>query len=429
MKENLFSKFIVLWFGQFISVIGSGLTSFALGIYILQKTGSVTEFTMLLLCIFLPSVLVKPFGGVLADRINRRTMMFIGDLGASFGTLFMLLMLGYLQDGLWFIYTGVAISSIFGAIQEPAYKASVTDLLPKDLYDKASGLMQLASSSQYLISPFIAGILLSLYRIEVIFFIDIGTFILALVSILWVRKNTGDFKAKSGNGRFLEDFKDGAKELIIQKGVLSLVVLTTVVLFFVGILQSLFSPMLLSLTDVKTVGIIQSIIASGMIAGSLIIGIFGYKKSYVKMLSVSLFFTGIFFALIGSSVNLVLIAIFGFVFFGWLPFVNTSIEVLIRNNIPNEKQGRLWAIISMLTYLGSIVAFLVAGILADNVFRPLLMPDGLLSYSLGRIIGVGDTRGIGLMFIISGIFISLGSLLIYYNKNIRRLDKLSLFNK
>ncbi len=417
-----YNKFLILWVGQFFSMIGSGLTSFALGIYVFQKTGSVTSFTMLLLCIFLPSVLIKPFGGVLADRFDRRLLMFFGDFGASLGTVFILILMHYLPSGLWFIYLGIIVSSISGSFQEPAYKATITDLLPKELYDKASGLMQLASSSQYLISPFIAGILLSFFNIKFIFMIDILTFILAVITTLWVRKSIGNIDLKRKTSKLLNDFKEGINELLNQKGVLWLVLITMFVLFFVGLLQSLLVPMLLSLTDAKFTGIIQSITAAGMIAGSLFIGIFGSKKKYVKMLSMSLFFTGVFFSLIGVNTNLIFITIVGFLFFSFLPFVNTSIEVLIRNNIDNEKQGRIWSIISTITYFGSIIAFLVAGFLADKIFNPLLQPGGLLALSIGKIIGIGETRGIGLIFIIAGIFISFISMIIFKNKYVRKLE-------
>lgn len=423
MRKNPFKIFLFLWFGQFISAIGSGLTSFALGIYLFQKTGSVTSFTMFLLCIFLPSVIVKPFGGVLADRVDRRLMMFIGDLGAAVGTLTIVLLMNHLQSGIWFIYLGTVISSVFGALQEPACKASVTDLLPKDLYDKGSGLMQLSSSSQYLISPLIAGILFSVYGITSIFIIDIASFVLALFTITWVRNSIGKIKQSNKTNNFLRDLKEGFGELLKQKGIFHLIVLTTSIMFFVGLLQSLFAPMLLSLTNAKTLGLIQTVIASGMIVGSLVIGTFGSIKKYVRILSLSLFFTGISFSLIGISTHLVLIALFGFMFFGFLPFVNTSIEVLIRNNIANEKQGRLWSLISTISYFGSVIAFLVAGMLADNIFTPLLMTNGILASSIGTIIGVGETRGIGLMFILSGAAISLIAFWIYSNKYISKLER------
>ena len=113
----------------------------------------------------------------------------------------------------------------------------------------------------------------------------------------------------------------------------------------------------------------------------------------------------------------------GFMFFAVLPFVNTSIEVLIRKNIDNKKQGRVWSIISTITYFGSIVAFVVAGFLADKVFNPLLEVNGKLSGTVGSIIGIGESRGIGLMFIVSGIIISFISLLIFRNEFIKNLDK------
>lgn len=194
------------------------------------------------------------------------------------------------------------------------------------------------------------------------------------------------------------------------------------ILFFVGLLQSLFIPMMLNLATVKAVGISQSICASGILIGSLFIGLFGSKQKHIKTLSISLFISGIFFANLGLSTNMVFITLAGFMFFATLPFINTSIEVLIRKNIDNRKQGRVWSIISMITYLGSIIAFAVAGFLADNIFNPLLELDGLLAGKIGFIVGVGEGRGIALMFIISGLMISMIALLIWRNKKIIRLQ-------
>jgi MFS family permease len=91
--KNLSLKFLLIWFGQFISMIGSGLTSFALGVYVYQQTHSASSYTLILLCVFLPPFLLKPFGGILADRYDRRLMMLIGDLGATLGLLFIFFMM------------------------------------------------------------------------------------------------------------------------------------------------------------------------------------------------------------------------------------------------------------------------------------------------------------------------------------------------
>ncbi len=283
--------------------------------------------------------------------------------------------------------------------------------------------MQLASSAQYLISPFLAGILLTIIDIKFIFTIDISTFLIASVIIIWIRKTLGKTKIKQSKQNFIADFKEGISEFSKNKGVVWLVGIIMIVLFFVGLLQSLFIPMLLSLTSPKITGIAQSICASGMLIGSLFIGLFGSKSKHVKVLSISLFLAGLFFVNLGLSTSIIFITMAGFMFFAVLPFVNTSIEVLIRRNIDNKKQGHVWSIISTITYLGSIVAFVVAGFLADKVFNPLLEVNGKLAGTVGSIIGIGEGRGIGLMLIVSGIIISFISLSIFRNKFIKNLDK------
>lgn len=421
-SQNLYSKFLLIWFGQFISIIGTGLTIFSLGVYVYQQTGTASSYVFILMCAFLPPFLLKPYGGILADRYDRRLMMVVGDSGATLGLLFIFITMLKGNIELWQIYLGISASSIFSAFQEPAYKALITDLLPETQYAKASGLMQLASSAQYLISPFLAGILLTIIDIKFVFLIDVITLLIASSIVVWIRKTLGTTSVKKSEQNNMADFREGVQEFSKNRGVVNLVITTMLVLFFVGLLQSLFIPMLLGLTTVKAVGITQSICASGILIGSLFIGLFGSKNKHIKTLSISLFMSGIFFANLGLSTNIIFITLAGFMFFATLPFINTSIEVLIRKNIDNSKQGRVWSIISMVTYLGSIVAFAVSGFLADKIFNPFLEPNGLLVETAGFIIGVGEGRGIALMFIISGLMISIIALLIWQNKRIKRLE-------
>lgn len=420
--SDYYSKFLSIWFGQFISIIGTGLTIFALGFFVYQQTNTATSYVLVLLCVFLPSFLLKPYGGVLADRYDRKMMMILGDLGATIGLLFIFYFMWKGNIQLWQIYLGISVSSIFSAFQEPAYKALVTDLLPEEKYAKASGLMQLATSAQYLISPFLAGILLTLIEVEYIFLIDTSTLIFSSTIVVIIRKSLGSTKQIKTQQNFINEFKDGVKGFYHNKGVVNLVFTITAVLFFVGLLQALLVPMLLNLTTIEIVGIVQSISASGMIIGGLFIGLFGSKSKYVKMLSISLFIAGIFFTNLGLSTNIIFITVAGFLFFTTLPFINTSIEVLIRKNIDNAIQGRVWSIISMVTYLGSILAFAIAGFLADKIFIPLLEENGTLAHSIGKLVGVGNGRGIAFMFFISGIIISVIAILIKRNKKIKRLE-------
>ena len=197
------SSFLIVWFGQLVSSIGSGLTAFALGIYIFQQTGSATCYSLILLAVFLPSLLLKPIGGTLADRVNRKALMIIGDLGSAVGVVFIVLLMFVGKTDIWIIYLGTIVSSIFVALQNPAYKASVTDLVDKAFYSKASGLMQLAESSKFLVSPIIAGFLLKYMNIKQILIIDAITFLIAIFAVFWVKTNCVETKEKDATPKLL----------------------------------------------------------------------------------------------------------------------------------------------------------------------------------------------------------------------------------
>jgi MFS family permease len=421
-KNNLSSHFIIVWAGQLISNIGSGLSAFALGIYVFQLTGSATHYSLILLAAFLPSLLLKPIGGTLSDRINRKFLMIIGDLGSMLGLLFIITMMLIGVKNLWVIYLGTIISSIFVAFQNPAYKASVTDLVDKEFYSKASGLMQLAESSRYLFSPIIAGFLLKIMNIQTVLMIDALTFLFAILTVFWVKISVSEKRKNNEQKKFFHDLMDGFNYLCKNKGILWLISIISFVTFFIGMLQALLGPMILSFSNSQTLGTSLTIATSGMLVGSSFMGIFGKSTKRIPVLSVSLVLCGIFFSLIGISENIMIITLFGFLFFLVLPGINTSLDVLVRSNVENAMQGRVWSIISLISQLGMAVAFGIGGYLADNIFNPLLTSGGALASSIGTLIGTGAGRGIGLMFVISGVFVSVIAIVIGKLQVLKELD-------
>lgn len=128
-------------------------------------------------------------------------------------------------------------------------------------------------------------------------------------------------------------------------------------------------------------------------------------------------------ALFGMRENIWVIGVSGFLFFAMLPFANASLDYLIRTNIDNRLQGRAWGLIGLISQLGYVVAYAVSGLLADYIFTPLLLEDGALADSVGRIIGTGPGRGIGLLIVIAGIALSVTSIILFGMKSIRTLEK------
>lgn len=421
-QQKSFARFLIVWFGQLISMIGIGLTAFSLGVYAFETTNTATAVALITLFAFVPNILLRPIGGVLADRYDRRLMMIVGDLGAALGLLFILIMMLAGSIQLWHIYTGVAISSIFSSLQAPAYRASATDLLDENDFSKGSGLVQLAESAKFLFSPIIAGILLSITTIDIILIINMMTYIVAILAVFVIRNKLKVASDNEERKPWYDEIVEGWNTIKNNRGVLVLVIIVSIITFYLGFLETLIGPMLLSFTTAKTLGMFQSISAIGMLISSLLIGMFSMTKKYSSMLVFGLILAGLAFAMLGTSTNIYLLIVAGFLFLGALPFVNTSADVLVRRNIPNDKQGRVWGIIGILSQVGFIIAYSTAGVLADKVFNPLLAEGGALAGSIGSLLGTGPGRGIGFLFIIAGILVVVVALITSRIQSIKALD-------
>ena len=415
-------NFYKLWLGELISNIGSGMTAFALSVYIYEKTGSVSYVSLITLLSFMPSIILSPIGGLLADRYDRRLLMIIGDLFSGLGLVYILWNIQAGENSIVPIFVGITFSSIFTSLLEPSYRATLTDILDEENYAKASGLIQAAGSAKYLISPVIAGMILSVADIRVILLLDILTFITTCLMIFLVRKSmnseTQNYKKDS--------FKELLEGLFIIKenrGVYSLVIIMFFVCFFMGFIQILIRPMILALSSVKTAGMMESLCAAGLLIGSLWIGIAGIKKNYSKILAVASFFCGIFMSMTGVNKNLAIIGISTFLFFSTLPFMNSCADVLVRVSVPNELQGRVWGLISLITQMGTVAAYIISGIMADYVFEPMFNKNGILVENIGIIIGTGKGRGIGFMLILSGIGMLIMAIVIWKNGEIREVSE------
>ena len=400
-------KFLLLWIGELISSIGGGLTSFGLGVYVFQKTGSAAGMALVTLLGFLPTLLFTIPAGVLADRYDRRVLMMIGDGCSGLGILYIFLCMLHGEANLVQICIGVFVSAIFSSLLDPSYRATITDLLSKEEFSKASGLVSLAGSARYLFSPVIAGLLLAYHDISLLLLIDVSTFFVTITTTFIVRRG---IKAKQPTEKqsFLESMKEGWRAIHIEKGVFVLVLCSSLITLFLGTLQILVEPMILSFEDSKVLGIVETLCASGMLVSGMLLGGIGIKKEYGKVLQISFFMAGIF--MIGMSIfeNLVSISIFGFFFFATLPFCNNCMDYLCRTNIPDALQGRAWGFIGFLSQIGYVIAYAVSGLAADG---------------LGSLSGMGVGRGAAFMIGISGILLSLVAVTFLRLPALKELEK------
>src|ERR1041384_922863 len=150
------SIFKLINLGQFISMTGTGLTRFALGVWVYQRSGSATQFALVSLFSILPNILVGPFAGALVDRWNRRRLLIICDTGAALSTLLLAVLIYTGRLELWHVYLTTGLSAVFGAFQGPAYSATVPLLVAKQDLPRASSLAQLAAGVAQIVSPALA---------------------------------------------------------------------------------------------------------------------------------------------------------------------------------------------------------------------------------------------------------------------------------
>lgn len=400
---------MLLWAGEFISAIGGGLTSFGLSVYVFRQTGSAASMGLVTLLAFLPTLLLSVPAGVLADKYDRRLLMMIGDGFSALGIVYLLICMLQGEAKLYQICIGVFVSAVFSSLLEPSYRATVTDLLTKEEYSKASGLVSIAGSARYLISPVLAGILLAVSDIKLLFVIDISTFILTVISTAVVRKGIATKETENQSG-FFKSLTEGWRAIADRRGVLLLILVSSVMTCFMGAIQILSEPLILDFADSTTLGIAQTVCACGMLVSGLFLGMRGIKKGYVKVLAISLFLTGITMIGFGIRENIYIICLFGFLFFATLPFANNCLDYLVRTNIPDELQGRAWGVIGFLSQIGYVVAYGLAGVAADGIASKLQ-------------IGVG--RGAAGVVMTAGVLLSLTALSLYPIKSIRALERKS----
>lgn len=406
--------FLLLWAGQFLSGLGSGMTAFALGVVAFRQTGAVSDFALVVMAFFVPAIVAKPLGGILADRYNRRILMIAGDAGGAIAVSALIRIASAPTVNLGAAAVIVAMVSLFSAFRDPAYKSSVTDFLREAEYSRGGGLVQLASASQHVLSPLLAGVLLSIGSITAVLLVDVATFSIAIVATAFVLQSAfggdpdpppperkPDLVAAPGA------LRSGLRTICRSPAVPRVVLVIAGVTVAVGYMQTIFQPLLLLTLDAAEVGSVQSLAASGMIASSVLLGTVTVTNEYRRMLALGLVGVATGMAAVGLATSLAVTVIALAVVFISLPFVNTSADVIIRSRIPNAAQGRVWGLIGVITQSGYVLAYLTAGTLVDRVFEPAMQPNGALAASVGRLIGTGPGRGMGLMLALAGIGVAL----------------------
>jgi len=234
--------------------------------------------------------------------------------------------------------------------------------------------------------------------------IDLATFVYALGTLLMVPIPSPERSASAGTERssVLDDIRAGARYLRGQRGLLALMGLFTVSNFFLGMVEVLVTPLVLATHTPLVLSQVMTIGGVGMLLGSLSLAAWGGPRRRALGVLGFMVCEGAFMMLGGLSPQFVCFAAAAFGFFFSVPIENGCTRALLQSTVPADMQGRVFAVASAVAHAAMPLGYALAGPLADRVFSPLLMPGGALAGTVGAVLGIGEGRGIGLMFITAG---------------------------
>lgn len=424
VSEKSMKTFAIIWTGQFVSLIGSGLTGFALGVWVYLETGSVTPLALVALFATTPHLVVSPFAGALVDRWDRRKAMIFSDSGAAFCTFVIAVLLYTKNLEVWHIYIISMANSSFSTFQWPAYSAATTLLVPKKHLARAAGMVQTAQSASHIMAPMMAGVLIVTIQIWGVLLIDFITFLFALTTLLLIKVPRPEVTAEGqkGKGSLLQEVAYGLSYIRARPGLLALL------MFFAGINLAcssfwvLFTPMVLSFASAAVLGTLQSVGGFGMLVGGLVLGAWGGPKRRVNGVLGFGLLGGAATIFFGIRPDALLIAAANFASSFTMPIINGCSQAIWQVKTAPDIQGRVFSVRRAIAWSTTPISYLLVGPLADKVFEPAMAVNGSLANSVGQIIGVGPGRGVGLMFIIMGVLMMIVAGICYLYPRLRYVE-------
>ncbi|MEV0151285.1 MULTISPECIES: amino acid adenylation domain-containing protein [unclassified Nonomuraea] len=398
-------RFTAVATGQLVSLLGSALTGFAIPIWIYLTTGSLAQFAVLSVIGLLPGMVVAPLAGAIVDRGNRRAVMLGGDAAAVGAQLVFgaLLWTGNLQT--WHVYPLLAVLSVALTFQRLAYTSAVPQLVPKRYLGHANGIVQMAGGMTQLLVPLAAVGLMAAIGLEGILVLDVASYVFAIVvtslvrfpaAMAWRRKEpvlaemAAGFRYSWGN--------PGFRQMLVYFAVLNI---------FLSPLFLLISPLVLSFGTLTDVGRISFVSGLGVfVAGLTMTAWGGPSRGRMRAVLWCTLALAVFCLVTGLRADLVTIGIGAFGMSLWVTLLNGIYATIVQVKVPQRFHGRVFALNTLIAWSTLPLGFGLVAPYGAAVFDPLLAPGGALAPTVGALIGTGAGRGVGLMYLLFALAIT-----------------------
>ncbi|MEA4928673.1 MAG: MFS transporter [Candidatus Limiplasma sp.] len=380
---------------QNLSLFGSSVAAYAIIWHITMTTSSGLWMMLSTLCAMVPQVLVSLFGGVLADRYNRKVLVMLSDGFIALVTLGLALALRSGYAGLELLLVVSAVRSLGAGVQTPAVNALYPQLVPSEKLTKVQGLNQTVGSVLMLLAPPVSGVLLATAGLASAFLVDVGTAALAIAVMSRIRVEKPVRTVAPGT--VWQDMRAGLRYTLCHPA-LSRIIICFACSFFLITPAAVLSPLLVQRTfgnDVWRLTANEVAWTLGTLVGGIFVSLKGEFRDKVRTVAVGLLAFGVLFALLGLAWDFVSYLLFMGIAGFFLPAVSTAQTVHIQQSTEPEMLGRVFSIVQIITASAMPVAILVFGPLADVVsVQWLLIVSGVLLALVGLWYGwLGNRNG------------------------------------
>ncbi|MEI2465648.1 MFS transporter [Niallia taxi] len=380
-NETWLRNIVLFLSSQTISLFGSSLVQYAIMWHITLTTESGMMMTLYIICGFIPTFILSPIAGVWADRYNRKILIVLSDGLIAFATLILAILFIMGFDSIWLLFVMAAIRAFGAGIQTPAVGAILPQVVPKEKLTKVNGVNGSIQAIIMFVSPMVSAALLATTAIEIIFFIDVITAAIAIVTMLsFVKISVHEKAAEKQTTSYFADFKEGLSYVNSTSFLKSFFVFFAI--FFVLMAPAAFlTPLQVTRSfgsDVWRLTAVELAFSIGMIAGGGIIAAWGGFRNKISTMTLASVIMGVCTLTLGIAPSFWLYLIFMGVFGIAMPIFNTPTTVLLQEKISEEYLGRVFGVLGMISTSMMPIGMLIFGPLADIIrIEWLLIGTGL----------------------------------------------------
>ncbi len=372
---NWKARFFTIWSGQAISLFGSRLVQFALIWWLTQETGSATVLAIASLIGLLPTVILGPFAGALVDRWKRRQVMLVVDTAIALASLLLAYLYAIDAVSVSTVYVLLLVRGIGESFHWPSMSAATSLMVPNEQLTRVQGLNQMLQGGLSIVAAPLGALLLGLLPMQAIMMIDVVTAAFAILPLLAITIPEVNQRERLSPvekpATFWEDFRSGLRYVWSWPGLLMLMILAMVINFLLTPAGALL-PILVSeyfQGGALQLGWIESAFGFGMVAGGLLLSVWGGFKKRILTSMFGLIGLGIGFGMIGLiPSNLFWVGVVSAFFAaGMLPIINGPVHAILQSAVEPEMQGRVFTLVGSLGSAMSPLGLIVAGPVADAI--------------------------------------------------------------